>query len=94
MIFAFVTEKMSVDMVEKMIEMRWAYESSGTIMFDADAAPADIYVSFWKSFEPVRTDPRTRDFAIWVPHAEGEHTPWGKGVFTENGLNLAAVLEF
>jgi cysteinyl-tRNA synthetase len=83
---------MSVEMVEDFIARRWAYEARGAIIFDASTAPADIYVSFWKSFEPVRSDPRTRDFAIWVPHAEGDPTPWGTGVFTENGLNLAAVI--
>lgn len=72
----------------------WAYEDpDGRIMFDASRAPADVYVSFWRSFEPIRTDPRTRDFAIWVKHPEGENTPWGKGVFTENGINMQAVVE-
>lgn len=85
---------MSVEMVRAFIERRWAYRSpAGAIVFDTARAPPDVYVSFWRTFEPVRTDPRTRDFALWVPHDEGEPTPWGRGVFTANGIIMHAICD-
>jgi cysteinyl-tRNA synthetase len=83
---------MSVEMVLDFLDRRWAYEApSGAIMFDAKRAPPDVYVAFWRSFEPIRVDPGTRDFALWAPNDRGEETPWGKGVFTENGINMHAI---
>lgn len=81
-------------MVREFMHRRWAYEApDGAIMFDAARAPPDVYVSFWRTFEPIRNDPRTRDFALWAPDRRGEATPWGRGVFTENGMNMQAIYD-